>query len=120
MVSTRARAFRTAAPDRHGRGAGRWIARLIILSGVLAAGVAECSRAAADEPAAQIAPRLAQASLDGNYFSAGGQRLLVTGAHWVPAQAALHWPLQWEPADIEGAFSPASQSGFNTSACDPV
>ena len=114
MASTRAQAFRTAAPDRHGRGAGRWIARLIILSGALVPGLPACSWAAADESTAQSAPRLAEASLDGNYFSAGGQRFLVTGAHWVPAKAALQWPLQWDPVDIEADFSTMAQIGFNT------
>jgi endo-1,4-beta-mannosidase len=57
---------------------------------------------------------LPQATLDGNYFSRDGHRFLVAGAHWVPAKAALQWPLQWDPADIEADFARMAEIGFNT------
>jgi len=118
MASSRALAFRTVAPGWNGLRAGRWFAPLIVLACSVGPGIPERARAAAaaaaDQPAPQSAPRLPQASLDGNYFSAGGQRFLVTGAHWVPAKAALQWPLQWDPADIEADFSTMAQIGFNT------
>jgi TonB-dependent receptor len=38
--------------------------------------------------------------LDGNYFGRDGHKFLVVGAHWVPARAAMQWPIQWDPKDI--------------------
>ncbi|HEX9472905.1 MAG TPA: beta-galactosidase [Steroidobacteraceae bacterium] len=114
MASTRVQAFGSAAPDRNETRAGRGFAPPVLLGCVLALSFPDWSRAAADEPATQSMPRLPGASLDGNYFSAGGQRFLVTGAHWVPAKTALQWPLQWDPADIEADFSTMAQIGFNT------
>ncbi len=40
------------------------------------------------------------------------------GAHRVPAKAALQWPLQWDPADIEADFKRRSEIGFNTLRLD--
>src|SRR5258708_21569820 len=114
MASTRVQAFGSAAPDRNETRAGRGFAPLVLLGCVLALSFPDWSRAAADEPATQSTPRLPGASLDGNYFSAGGQRFLVTGAHWVPAKRALQWPLQWDPADIEADFSTLAQIRVNT------
>jgi hypothetical protein len=56
---------------------------------------------------------LGQVSLDGTYFSAGGRRFIPVGAHWVPAQAALDWPHQWEPESIEADFAKMQELGFN-------
>jgi endo-1,4-beta-mannosidase len=57
-------------------------------------------------------------SLDGNYFTRDGRRFLPVGAHWVPARAALQWPLQWDPADIETDFARMRELGFNTVRLD--
>ncbi len=58
------------------------------------------------------------AQLDGNYFSRDGHRFLVVGAHWVPAKAAMQWPLQWDPQDIEADFAQMARMGFNTVRLD--
>ena len=57
---------------------------------------------------------LAPVSIDGNYFAVDGRRLILVGAHWVPARAALQWPIQWDPADIEADFAKMQDLGFNT------
>ena len=113
MASTRVQAFGSAAPDRLAIGAGRWFAVLLLLG--CAAGLTRPERAlaaGADRPA-PVATQLPQASLDGNYFSRGGHRFLITGAHWVPAKAGLQWPLQWDPGDVEADFARMAQMGFN-------
>jgi len=53
-------------------------------------------------------------TLTGNYFSANGRRFVPIGAHWVPAQAALQWPYQWDAAGIEADFARMQHLGFNT------
>ncbi|MGE5725204.1 MAG: beta-galactosidase, partial [Acidobacteriota bacterium] len=40
------------------------------------------------------------------------------GAHWVPAKAAMQWPLQWDPKDIEADFAKMRDLGFNTVRLD--
>ncbi len=98
--------------------AGLWSLLLI------AAGLAmpQVAPAAAAVPAPAIAPaaggRLAAVQLDGNYFTRDGQRFLVLGAHWVPAKAAMQWPLQWDPQDIEADFAQMARMGFNTVRLD--
>jgi endo-1,4-beta-mannosidase len=63
-------------------------------------------------------PALPAATLDGNYFSRDGHRFLVVGAHWVPAKAAMQWPLQWDPQDIAADFAQMERMGFNTVRLD--
>ena len=58
--------------------------------------------------------RLPRVSLDGQYFSAEGSRFLPVGAHWVPAKAAVLWPLHWEPKQVEADFARMKELGFNT------
>jgi endo-1,4-beta-mannosidase len=60
------------------------------------------------------AARLPQAEIDGNYFVRDGHRFMVIGAHWVPAKAAMQWPLQWDAKDIEADFAKMKEMGFNT------
>ena len=60
----------------------------------------------------------ADGALDGNYFSRDGHRFLVVGAHWVPAKAAMQWPLQWDPQDIDADFAQMERMGFNTVRLD--
>lgn len=57
---------------------------------------------------------LPRVSLDGQYFSAEGRRFLPVGAHWVPAKAAVLWPLHWEPKQVEADFARMKELGFNT------
>lgn len=61
---------------------------------------------------------LPAARLDGNYFARDARRFLVVGAHWVPAKAAMQWPLQWDPKDIEADFAQMAKMGFNTVRLD--
>ncbi|MBS0388138.1 MAG: beta-galactosidase [Proteobacteria bacterium] len=68
--------------------------------------------------AAAPAAKLPAARLDGNYFMRDGRRFLVVGAHWVPAKAAMQWPLQWDPQDIEADFAQMQRMGFNTVRLD--
>ncbi len=58
--------------------------------------------------------KLDKVRLDGTYFSVNGKRFLPVGAHWVPAKAAMYWPLQWDPKDIEADFAKMHELGFNT------
>lgn len=57
---------------------------------------------------------LQPASIDGVYFTHSGRRFLPIGAHWVPAKAALQWPIRWDPADIEADFAKMQDLGYNT------
>jgi hypothetical protein len=81
----------------------------------LALGCAATTQAAND---ASVPGPLPAVRLDGNYFARGAQRFLVVGAHWVPAKAAMQWPLQWDPADIEADFVQMARMGFNTVRLD--
>lgn len=64
--------------------------------------------------AAGLSPaKLPLVSLDGNYFSAGGKRFLPVGAHWVPAKAAMQWPVDWDPKDIEADFAKMHELGYS-------
>lgn len=72
-------------------------------------------------PAAKISSVAEQASslplpkvrLDGTYFSRNGKRFLPVGAHWVPAKAAMQWPVQWDPKDIEADFVKMHELGYS-------
>ena len=57
--------------------------------------------------------RLPDVHLDGTYFVRNGKRFLPVGAHWVPAKAAMQWPLQWDPKDIEADFAKMHQLGYS-------
>ncbi len=57
---------------------------------------------------------LSPVSLDGTYFSTDKGRFLPVGAHWVPARAALQWPIDWDEAEIEADFAKMRDLGFNT------
>ena len=57
---------------------------------------------------------LSPVTLQGTYFQQGDKRFLPVGAHWVPAQAGLQWPYQWDPQNIEADFAKMRELGFNT------
>jgi endo-1,4-beta-mannosidase len=57
--------------------------------------------------------RLPEVHLDGGYFTRDGKRFIPVGAHWVPAKAAMQWPLQWDPKDIEADFSKMHDLGYS-------
>jgi endo-1,4-beta-mannosidase len=58
--------------------------------------------------------------LDGNYFSREGRRFIPVGANWVPAQAAMEWPYEWDPKSVEADFARMHELGFNTIRLDMV
>lgn len=57
---------------------------------------------------------LTRVTLGKTYFQRDGHAFLPTGAHWVPAGAALDWPLRWRPTAIEADFTKMRDLGFNT------
>lgn len=57
--------------------------------------------------------KLSPVQLDGTYFIRDGKRFIPVGAHWVPAKAAMQWPLQWVLADIEADFAKMHELGFS-------
>lgn len=57
---------------------------------------------------------LSPATIKGTYFSNSKGRFLPVGAHWVPAKAALQWPIEWDEAEIEADFAKMRDLGFNT------
>jgi beta-galactosidase len=57
--------------------------------------------------------RLPEVYLDGAYFTRNGRRFIPVGAHWVPAKAAMQWPLQWDPKDIEADFAKMHDLGYS-------
>jgi beta-galactosidase len=59
------------------------------------------------------ASRLPQVHLDGTYFVRNGKRFLPVGAHWVPAKAAMEWPTEWDPKDIEADFAKMHELGYS-------
>jgi len=57
-------------------------------------------------------------TLSATYFVRGGKPFVPVGAHWVPAKAALRWPLEWNPHDVEADFQRMRDLGFNTVRLD--
>jgi len=62
--------------------------------------------------------KLPPVQLDGTYFTRGGKRFIPVGAHWVPAKAAMQWPVQWDPKDIEADFAKMHELGYNLTRFD--
>ncbi|MFM2287430.1 MAG: hypothetical protein RL684_573 [Pseudomonadota bacterium] len=84
--------------------------RIVIAACVAASGL--------DVAIAAPASNASAASLDGDYFSREGHRFVVVGAHWVPAKAAMQWPLQWDAKAVEADFAQMARLGFNTVRLD--
>jgi hypothetical protein len=92
----------------------------------LAANVAETSLGVDPQPQAgnsekselSNASRLPKVHLDGSYFVRDGKRFFPIGAHWVPAKAAMQWPVQWDPVDIEADFAKMHELGYNMTRLD--
>jgi len=57
--------------------------------------------------------RLPAVQMDGTYFTRNGKRFIPVGAHWVPAKAAMHWPVDWNPKEIEADFAKMHDLGYN-------
>ena len=68
-------------------------------------------------PAAE-AKKLPAVHLDGQYFVRDGKRFLPVGAHWVPAKAAMQWPVEWDPKDIEADFAKMHELGYSITRFD--
>lgn len=99
----------------------RWSCRALkalSLCALIATAVPEAARAYPAARDAGSGSSLPAARLDGNYFTRQGHRFLVVGAHWVPAKAAMQWPLQWNPSDIDADFAKMAEMGFNTVRLD--
>jgi beta-galactosidase len=62
--------------------------------------------------------RLPEVHIDGTYFTRNGERFIPVGAHWVPAKAAMQWPVQWDPKDIEADFAKMHELGYNVVRID--
>jgi endo-1,4-beta-mannosidase len=65
-------------------------------------------------------PLLPAVHLDGRYFTRDGHRFIPMGAHWVPAKAAMQWPIQWDPKDIEADFAKMAQLGYSVTRFDTL
>ena len=61
---------------------------------------------------------LPKVHFDGQYFVRDGKRFFPVGAHWVPAKAAMQWPVQWDPKDIEADFAKMHELGYNMTRLD--
>jgi endo-1,4-beta-mannosidase len=80
---------------------------LLISAQLLAAQNPKPSHERADQP------RLPEVHLDGHYFVREGKRFIPVGAHWVPAKAAMQWPIEWDPKDIEADFAKMHRLGYS-------
>jgi endo-1,4-beta-mannosidase len=67
----------------------------------------------AESSAQPTSSRLPAVHLDGTYFVRDGKRFLPVGAHWVPAKAAMQWPVQWDAKDIEADFAKMHELGYS-------
>jgi beta-galactosidase len=85
-----------------------------------AQGPAEASQNVGVSAPQEKIDRLPRVSIDGGYFTANGKRFIPVGAHWVPAKAAMQWPTQWDPADIEADFAKMHDLGYNVTRIDMV
>src|SRR5215470_3263551 len=61
----------------------------------------------------ESSPKLPWVHLDGTYFTRNGKRFIPIGAHWVPAKAAMQWPVEWDPKDIEADFAKMHELGYS-------
>jgi len=66
------------------------------------------------------AARLPRVHFDGEHFVRDGKPFFPVGAHWVPAKAAMQWPIQWDPKDIEADFAKMHELGYNMTRLDMV
>jgi hypothetical protein len=57
--------------------------------------------------------KLPAVHLDGTWFTRNGKRFVPVGAHWVPARAAMQWPVQWDPAEVETDFAKMRELGYS-------
>src|SRR5512144_2203286 len=89
------------------------IAALACVACVAAIAGEAIGQAKAAEQKSQTSASLPPVHLDGTYFSHNGPRFIPMGAHWVPAKAAMQWPVQWDPKDIDADFAKMAQLGYS-------
>jgi endo-1,4-beta-mannosidase len=95
---------------------GAGVISLLLIAAVTqgqAQGADNGSSALAAQSAARTNARLPRVTLDGTYFVRDGKRFIPVGAHWVPAKAAMQWPTQWDPQDIEADFAKMHELGYS-------
>jgi endo-1,4-beta-mannosidase len=90
----------------------------ILVCGAL--GLTVAAEAQTKNMASSAVARLPKVQLDGSYFVRDGKRFLPVGAHWVPAKAAMQWPVQWDPKDIEADFAKMHDLGYSIVRFDMV
>jgi endo-1,4-beta-mannosidase len=74
---------------------------------------ARSGKISAEKADAPVLNRLPAVHLDGTYFVRDGKRFIPVGAHWVPAKAAMQWPTEWDPKDIEADFVKMHELGYS-------
>lgn len=52
------------------------------------------------------------------YFQDDGGRFIAVGAHWIPADSALEWPLRWNPDSLRVDFEKMRDIGFSVVRMD--
>lgn len=62
--------------------------------------------------------KLPEVRLEGAYFAREGKRFFPVGAHWVPAKAAMQWPVEWDPQSIEEDFVKMHELGYTVVRLD--
>jgi hypothetical protein len=98
----------------------RWaIASLILIVGLNLAPSAKGQDTNSQSHLSDVKP-LPPVHLDGTYFVREGKRFMPVGAHWVPAKAAMQWPVQWDPKDIEADFAKMHELGYSIVRFDMV
>jgi len=85
--------------------------------GVVAFVVLQCM-GGAQEPTHADPEKLPKVHLEGTYFYRDGKAFVPVGVSWVPAKAAMQWPVQWDPKEIEADFAKMHEFGFNTVRLD--
>ncbi len=94
-----------------------WLVIAILFSSEWTSGFASTSAVTSSgqekNPVSAAGAHLPEVHLDGTYFTRNGKRFIPVGAHWVPAQAAMQWPVQWDPKDIEADFAKMHELGYN-------
>ena len=93
-------------------------ARWIAVTAIIAIAMLAPMGAARAKDGPENSDRLPRVSIDGGYFVASGKRFIPRGAHWVPSKAAMQWPTQWNPAEIEADFAKMHELGFNMTRID--
>jgi hypothetical protein len=91
----------------------------ILIAALLGAGACPASCRLSGEPLQLPGEKNAQGKrlpkvlIDDHYFARDGKRFVAVGAHWVPAKAAMQWPVEWDLKEIEADFAKMHELGYN-------